>query len=149
MGEVRDFERSLTMEGISTARALGRKLVNDRFNPHQIVCSPAVRAYDTAVNLSEELNINEQEIQKVDKLYEASVRELLEVVNDMEPTTESAILVGHNPSISYFAEMLTSSGIGNMEPCGLVMIDFEGITWKQISQASGTFVAYYHPNREV
>ena len=145
-GSTADFDRELTMEGISAARSLGRKLMNDRFNPQTILSSSANRAYQTAINLAEELAINDQLVVSSDKLYEASVRELMEVVNRIESGVKTALLVGHNPSISYFAELLTASGIGNMEPCGLVIIRFEGMNWDEVSQGTGIFASYYHPN---
>ncbi len=149
MGDLPDFERSLTMEGLSAVRTLGRKLLSDNVNLQQIICSSAVRAYDTAMNLAEELEISEQTIQSEDKLYEASVRELLEVTNGLEFTSENSLIVGHNPSISYFAELLTSSGIGNMEPCGLVTITFDAAGWEEIAQGVGKLLSYYHPNHDV
>lgn len=134
------------MEGLNTVRALGRKLLEESFNPDVIISSKALRAEDTAINLVEELEISEQIITYEKKMYEASVRELLEIVNAIEDTAKSALLIGHNPTLSFFAEYLTGSGFSGMEPCGLVTIKFEDIKWSEISQSSGIFAAYYHPN---
>lgn len=146
-GDSLDIDRKLTMEGISAARTMGRKLSSEQFNPQLILCSPASRAYETAMNLTEELDIAEQSIAIEDKIYEASVRELLEVVNRIDADAKNALLIGHNPSITYFGELLTSSNVGTMEPCGMLIIDFESTAWEEVSQASGVLVAYYHPNQ--
>ena len=116
------------------------------FSPDSIISSTALRARDTATNLTEELGISEQIIQFEDKIYEASVRELLEVVNTQDSSNKSVLLVGHNPTISFFAEYLTGNGFSGMEPCGLVIVSFKS-PWNEVSQGSGIFVEYYHPNQ--
>ncbi len=133
------------MEGLTAVRSLGRRLGEDDFNPEVIISSKAVRAEDTAINLTEELGISEQVITYDDKIYEASVRELLEVVNALEDDVKSVLLIGHNPTVSFFGEYLTGSGFSGMEPCGLVTISLE-MAWREVSQGAGTFVSYYHPN---
>ncbi len=133
------------MEGLTAVRALGRKLGEDDFDPDFIVSSNAVRAEDTAINLAEELGISEQLITYEEKIYEASVRELLEIVNEFEDNVKSALLIGHNPTLSFFGEYLTGNGFAGMEPCGILTIQFES-SWNELSQGSGNFVSYYHPN---
>ncbi len=144
-GDGSDFNRGLTMEGLTAVRALGRKLGEEDFNPDVIISSNAVRAEDTAINLTEELGISEQVITYEEKIYEASVRELLEIVNEFEDADKSVLLIGHNPTLSFFGEYLTGNGFSGMEPCGLLTIKFES-AWNEISQGTGNFVSYYHPN---
>jgi len=144
-GDVSDFKRNLTMKGLNSVRALGRKLGEEDFNPDLIISSDAIRAEDTAINLAEELGISEQVISYDRKLYEASVRELMEIINEVEEPARTVLLIGHNPMISFFGEYLTGKGFAGMEPCGLVTITFEN-SWNEISQGSGSFVSYYHPN---
>lgn len=142
-----DFERSLTMEGLSTIRALGRHLRTESFKPGRLMVSSARRTRETAINLVEELGLNEQSIQYLDELYNASIRELLVAVTNADEIHSSLTLIGHNPAITYFAEYLTNESIGNMEPSSLVTIDFENVKWKEVSQNSGNFVSYFHPNQ--
>ncbi len=142
----RDFDRRLTLEGQSTVRALGRYLINKNFNPDIILCSSSVRTRETAVNLVEELEMNEQVIDYKDVIYNASVREMLGVLTEISDAHKSVAIIGHNPAVTYFGEYLTNSGIGNMEPSGVVTIKFDKLKWKEVSQGSGIFEEYYHPN---
>jgi len=144
-GDGSDSSRGLTMEGLTTVRALGRKLGENDFSPDLIVSSDALRAEDTAINLTEELGISEQVITYDEKVYEASVRELLQILNEFDGSVRSALLIGHNPTISFFGEYLTGNAFAGMEPCGLLTITFDEV-WSEISQGSGKFVSYYHPN---
>ncbi|WP_370090444.1 histidine phosphatase family protein [Ekhidna sp.] len=142
----RDFERKLTLEGQSTVRSLGRHLINQKFNPDIILCSSSVRTTETAVNLVEELEMNEQVIDYKDVIYNASVREMLQVLNEIADAHKEVAIIGHNPTITYFGEFLTNSSIGNMEPSGVVTIKFEKLKWREVSQGTGIFEGYYHPN---
>jgi len=145
-GSKRDFERQLTMEGQSTVRALGRHLLQNEFDPSMILCSPAIRTTETAQNLIEELNMSETAIIFEQVIYNASVRELLTLVNSLDEANQELVIVGHNPAISYFGEYLTNSGIGGMEPCSIVSIRLDDVKWAEVSQGDGIFLSYYHPN---
>lgn len=142
-----DFDRSLTSEGMNSARELGRYLTNSSFNPTGILCSTALRARETVQNLIEELEINEKNVAYKDVIYNASVRELLIEINQIKPDLKEVALIGHNPTITYFAEYLTGESIGNMEPCGMATIVFQKIGWEGVSQASGKLDSYLHPKR--
>lgn len=142
-----DFDRTLTAEGVNTVRALGRYLIKSSFNPSVILCSPANRAKETVLNLIEELEISDKNIHFEKVIYNASVRELLKQVNSIAAKAEEVAVVGHNPAITYFAEYLTGESIGNMDPCGMVAISFEGIKWNEISQDSGRLLNYIHPKQ--
>lgn len=141
-----DKERSLTLEGQSTVRALGRYLINQKFNPDVILCSSAERTRETAINLVEELEMSEQTITYSSTIYEASVRELLEIVNNIKEGNKEVVIIGHNPTITFFGEFLTGASIGNMQPSSVVTIRFDTAKWNEISQSSGIFVSYYHPS---
>lgn len=145
-GNKSDIDRSLTLEGQSTVRALGRHLIKASFQPQVIYCSSANRTRETAINLVEELEMNEHVITYSDIIYNASVRELLSLLNQAEKATKEIAIIGHNPTITYFAEFLTGTGVGNMEPAGVVTVKFEKINWSEVSQGVGSFISYYHPS---
>ncbi len=142
----RDVDRKLTLEGQSTVRALGRYLIKQNFDPDIILCSSSVRTMETAVNLVEELEMNEGAVEYMDVIYNASVRELLEVLNTISNEHKSVAIIGHNPTITFFGEYLSGSIIGNMEPSGVVTIRVDKLKWNEISQGTGIFESYYHPN---
>ena len=146
-GAKQDFERQLTLVGQSTVRALGRHLIKESFDPDGIFCSPALRTSETAQNLVEALEMNESLIIYKEEIYNASVRDLLNVVNLLDQSLHRVAIIGHNPAISYFGEYLTNEGIGGMEPCSMVSIRIKDVRWEEVSQGDGTFVSYFHPNQ--
>ncbi|WP_424961653.1 SixA phosphatase family protein [Ekhidna sp.] len=141
-----DEQRHLTLEGQSTVRALGRHLINQNFNPDIILCSSSVRTRETAVNLVEELEVSEQIVEYKDVIYNASVRELLQVLNEVSEGHNEVAIIGHNPTITFFGEYLSNSIIGNMEPAGIVSIKIDKLSWSEVSQGTGIFESYYHPS---
>lgn len=142
-----DFDRPLTSEGSNTTRALGRYLIKSSFNPAIILCSTALRTRETALNLIEELEISDKNVVYKDDIYNASVRELLNEVNTIQGDMDQVAIIGHNPTITYFAEYLTNESIGNMDPGSMATISFEKINWSEVTQASGQLISYVHPKQ--
>lgn len=143
-GGIKDIERVLTMEGHATARSLGRKLASEGFEVDEMVCSPAQRTRETAIDVMEELKLNEQILKVVDVVYDASVREMLSTINSLDPSMEKVLIIGHNPAISFIGEYITGEPIGAVEPCGLVSIT-TSLEWAAISKGVCAFESYYHP----
>ena len=146
ISEKPDFDRALTLEGQSTIRALGRYLIKEDFDPDIILSSSSLRTTETAINLVEELGVSDRIIEFKDVIYNASVRELLTTVNQVSDDYQSVVLIGHNPTITFFAEYITGAPVGNMDPSGLATIRIEKLKWSEVSQGTGIFEGYYHPN---
>ncbi len=142
-----DVDRKLTLEGQSKVRALGRYLIKREFNPDIIFSSSAVRTRETAIILVEELGINEHIIEFNDVIYTASVREILAIINGIADHHQSIALIGHNPVITFFGEYITSEPVNHMDPIGVVTITFKKRKWSKISQGTGIFEGYYHPDQ--
>ncbi len=139
-----DFDRLLTRAGERDARYLGRWLASEIKQVQTIITSTANRAKMTAEILSEELKapglIDEEEV-----LYEASVREMLDVIRSIEPNHQTAAVVAHNPTISYVADFLTKEAMDSMIPCTAVGIEFEDIAWSSVDQSQGSIVFFRPP----
>lgn len=99
-----DFDRPLAKRGNRDAPRMGAWMRAQGLNPEHIVCSTARRARDTAQGVGEGLGIQESRVVWDDRIYEASLRSLLEVLADCPEDAESVMIVGHNPGL----EMLTS-----------------------------------------
>src|SRR4051812_23133061 len=80
----KDFDRELNGRGRSDAPKMGRKLYEMEAKPEIIISSPAARAKFTAELISEQLKFDTEKIIYNEDIYEASVRTLLGVINDIE-----------------------------------------------------------------
>lgn len=140
-----DFDRQLTSIGSQNATRMGRNLKNKEILPDIILSSPAVRAQATAEQVSEQIAYDPFKIHFNHEIYDASVRTLLEVVNNMKREWQTVLIIGHNPSINYLAEYITGEAIGNMSTCGLVCIEFDEDDWSLLSEGTGNFKWYEYP----
>lgn len=142
----RDAERELTPKGYRDAPRIGRYLFDKQVLPHVIWSSTAQRALATSELIAEQLKFDTLKIKTSVDIYQASVRSLLQLVNEQKEQHEQVLIVGHNPAITYLAEYLTGEEIGDMVPCGVVYVSFAVDEWGQISQDTGTLEAYLQPD---
>lgn len=144
--EEMDSDRQLTSIGSQNATRMGRNLKQKQILPDIILSSPAVRAQTTAEQVAEQIAYDPFKIHFNHEIYNASVRTLLEVVNNMKNEWQTVLIIGHNPSISYLAEYITGEAIGNMSTCGLVYIEYNGDDWSHLSEGAGDFKWYEYPD---
>lgn len=132
-----DKSRELTQSGVKDAVNTGAWLREQNTSWDLIVSSSAIRAEQTALMVAEGMKLDHPRILLEDVLFDASVRQLLDYVNNIEDAYQSVLIVGHNPSISYLAEYLTKADIGDMAPGAVVSIRFELSSWKLVSENTG------------
>ena len=132
-----DKSRELTQSGVKDALHTGAWLREQNTNWDLIVSSSAIRAEQTALMVAEGMKLDHPRIVLEDVLFDASVRQLLDYVNNIEDAYQSVLIVGHNPAISYLAEYLTKADIGDMAPGAVVIIRFELSSWKLVSENTG------------
>lgn len=141
----RDFDRELNHRGHSDAPRMGAKLFEMDLKPDLIVSSPARRTTLTAEYICEQIHYPFEQVHFEEDIYEASVRTLLKVVNELDNTYNTVIIVGHNPGFSYLAEYLTGSEIGNIPTCGIVELNIELDKWAMVSQNTAQLKSFIYP----
>lgn len=141
-----DKTRELTQAGVKQSLHVGAWLAENSLSFDLLASSSAARAEQTASLLAEGMKIENARIVTDDALYDASVRQLLDYVNNLEDSYGSVLCVSHNPAISYLAEYLTKAEIGVMVPCSMAVITFDFTTWKQVTENSGVLQRYLTPD---
>src|SRR3954467_4730312 len=101
-----DFERPLNKRGLKTAPLMGRFLRRKKLKPDLIVSSPAERARQTTALVIEAMRLD-VELKHDERIYEASVARLLEVISQIAESANLLLLVGHNPGLEELLEILT------------------------------------------
>jgi phosphohistidine phosphatase len=143
-----DHDRELTPEGIMEAARMGRYLTaQQNAKPNRIVSSTAARALKTAQVMAEQLAIEPGCIEPIDDLFNGGPRAYLAAVNGVSEDCTSLMLVGHNPDISYLAEFLTHQAISSMEKGEVIAIQFDSLTWAEVSARTGTVLLQIAPNQ--
>ena len=140
-----DKNRDLKQVGVKDSLHMGAWFMQKQTQWDLMVASSALRAGQTANLVAEGMKLEHPRILLEDVLYDASVRQLLEYINNIEDSYHNVLLVGHNPALSYLAEYLTKADIGDMSTGSVAIIKFDFSSWKQVSENTGVLEKYMSP----
>lgn len=93
-----DYERGLTERGLNDCELIAELILERGIAPDFIYCSGARRARDTLQAVAHALP-RDAKVEFEDAIYQASTKDLLDVLRGAPKKRESVLLVGHNPSI--------------------------------------------------
>jgi len=132
-----DKERPLTSEGEGEARKIGERLSVHNLAAAAILSSPAKRCMQTVALLGRELGFAREDVLQKAEMYEANVGDLLRVLQGIDDGFSAGLLVGHNPGLSELGEFLSQEVFGSLPTCGVLVLEFDVLTWKDIGRWSG------------
>lgn len=139
-----DFERPLNKRGKNDAPAMGEILKERNVKPDLIISSPAKRAKKTACIIGEKIGYPEDKIVFNKDIYEASSRELLSIIHNLNGNINSVMLFGHNPAFTMLNNILGDKYIDNIPTCGVVALQFEK-SWNELNEKSGKLLFFEYP----
>lgn len=102
-----DFQRSLTETGREQVLQSARELSQAKFTVQKLLCSPLLRAKQSAQLVGNELGIVPQEESVLDGRLSAA--SLLDFAQEQLQEADCVMLVGHNPNISLAAGVLSGN----------------------------------------
>ena len=111
-----------------------------------IISSPAKRTTDTAKIFADILGY-ESKIIFNDKLYDASYKEILEVINLVDDKYQNVLLVCHNPGITNLVNYISDYFIENMPTSGIVSLSTNS-SWKNINENGCSLLFYDYPKKK-
>jgi len=142
-----DIDRPLNSRGKKAAPSMGKLIMDKGEKPELLISSPANRAFSTAKVFASAMGLHETDVLIKDTIYGAGVHQLLNLVQDVDDLYNSIMLFGHNPTFTSFCNMLSGENILNIVTCGVVRIDFEFSSWKNIDFNSGRMIYYEYPKK--
>jgi phosphohistidine phosphatase len=140
---LRDFDRPLKKRGREAAARVGQRMASENLSSPLVICSPAVRTRETAeiVLANAHLQIEPRFDERV---YEASLRELTQIVTEIPDAVEVAIMIGHNPGFEELLSFLTGE-YRRMPTCALAKIGFGDVSWKDVRAGEGSLQWFIAP----
>ena len=106
-GSVRpDFDRPLDERGTVDTVWMARWAVDGGVVPDLVVASPARRARETAEGFCRETGLSVEAIRWRERIYDAHVSGLLQVLAETPAEFRRVMLVGHNPGFEELAGLL-------------------------------------------
>lgn len=141
----KDYDRNLVEKGIHNVEILANKLEQLDITIDHIISSSANRAFQTAQIISSKLNLDINNIETQDALYECELNQLLKSINTINDKFDTVLMTGHNPTFEYMIEYLTSERVwGGLSTSGAAVIEIEVDSWTMITEGVGKLKRLYN-----
>jgi len=139
-----DINRALNERGKKEAQAIGAFIRKQNLTFELVLCSPAGRARETAelVMAAAEATANVRYDQRI---YEASPRQLWDVISEVEEDKSVVLLVGHNPGMEDLLRALTATG-ESMATGSLAKINLRLDEWSRVTEDGGDLECIVRPD---
>lgn len=124
---------------------MASRILNRNQVPELIVSSSALRALTTARHFAQVWDKPVEQIKQERAIYEANVKTLLQIVNQLDNKYQRVAMFGHNPGFTDFANYLADADIHNIPTCGTVLIEFPVDDWAQVSHHTGSLLKFDYP----
>ncbi len=138
-----DHSRPLARRGERAAIAMGRLLAEAGVVPDVVVTSSATRARTTA-ELAVQAMLRAVPIHITDALYGASPGMVFDEIHRLDERTESVMLVGHEPTWSATARIMTGGAVV-VKTATVVGIEFGASRWAHVSPGAGSLWFVHQP----
>jgi phosphohistidine phosphatase len=138
-----DFERPLKTRGREAAEQVGLFLVSKKADISALIVSPALRTRQTIEIVLREARVG-VEPHFDQRIYEASLSTLLQIVTEIDDDKQSAMLVGHNPGMEELLAFLTHE-TRHMPTAALARISLDCASWKDVRRGRGTLDWFVTP----
>ncbi|CAN7703319.1 histidine phosphatase family protein [Phyllobacterium sp. LjRoot231] len=147
-----DHERPLAKRGRQNSPLMGTYMAKERLRPNLAIVSTARRARETwkLVRAAFKRDISQR---KESRIYDASAKAILDVINTTAPDVKALLLVGHNPGLQDLALRLIGKGSPSdlsrlhrkFPTAGLVVIEFDVKRWSDVSEGLGQLERFETP----
>ncbi|GAA1917998.1 histidine phosphatase family protein [Streptomyces sodiiphilus] len=151
--QVSDHDRPLAERGRKDAPVAGRWLAGTGIRPDLTLCSTSARTRETWKLLVPELPQRPRTVYE-ERLYDASLGELIAVINGVDDEIRDLMLVGHNPGMHALADALAGEAdeeaAARMARKGfptsaIAVLGFTG-SWKSVEHDVARLTAYWTPH---
>ncbi len=127
IGHKTDFDRVLSERGEKDAPRMGQWIVDQGYMPVQVICSPARRARETILSAGKAWDLNENQIEWNQDIYNASLTQLLVIVTADLIQGRINLITGHCPGVSELLLYLSGDRTpnqagGNLMPTAAVAV---------------------------
>ncbi len=145
-----DYNRPVTDRGKRGAQRIGVWLAQNGLKPDMVISSPAERARLTAQKMMKAMGETDHYIIYDERIYEAALNDLLDVLSGISRETKRVILVGHNPGLEQLLiylcdEKITIPDDGKLLPTATLAHLSLSCQWNKIRKNSAKLVKIQRP----
>ncbi|WP_328402211.1 histidine phosphatase family protein [Streptomyces sp. NBC_00390] len=151
--QVADHERPLAERGRKDAPVAGRRLAETAIAFDLALCSTASRTRETWKLAVHELPHRPRTVYE-ERLYEASLGDLIALLNEVSDEVNDLLVIGHNPGMHALADALAGRAEGDalarmttdgFPTSAFAVLSFEG-SWKSVEHGVGRLLDYWTPH---
>jgi len=143
-----DIDRELTTRGIHDSYTMANRLKKTLKSVDLIISSHANRALHTSTIFAGVIEYPFEKIRITSQLYEISEAQLVSFIKDLSDDLSRVIIIGHNPTFTFFVNRYLSTRIDNIPTAGLVGLSFNTPLWKDISKENLQSSLFEFPKKE-
>lgn len=141
-----DHERPLAERGLRDLPKMAKRLKKREIFPDLILSSSAVRAIETAKITAEALEIEEEKIVVIDKLYHAPAHTILKYIKMQHDSVDTLFVVGHNPGFNELIEFL-GGRLDNLPTSGQFGFKIQSEHWADTDPKTAEFWFVDYPKK--
>ncbi|MDR1860460.1 MAG: histidine phosphatase family protein [Bacteroidales bacterium] len=142
--EYDDFDRPLTDRGEREAHEVGVKLAALAARPDLIVASSAQRTLQTAQAIAEAVQYPASEIKTAYRLYEATMSDFFDVIQQLDEAVQTVFIVGHNPGVWDCIAAISGEELC-IPTAAVIGIELDIKQWSEIRGAHGVIAFKIFP----
>jgi phosphohistidine phosphatase len=145
-GSLYDFERGLRKKGLKALETMGSYLALQEVVPDLILSSLALHAQMTADRLAKKISY-QGKIHYMDELYNSRSKTLMNVLSLQDEAHESIFLIGHNPELTEFANLLIGESLYKMPTLGILSLNLDIESWGEVQAECATIDFFINPKQ--
>ena len=146
-GYDQDFDRTLTERGEETADQISSEMVKIGLTPDLIISSPAVRTTQTTKIYARNFGFPTGNVRYEKKLYSGMQTTIfLQLLRELDDRHSTVMVVGHNPTVYFYLELLLHDFSLNVPTCSTVVIEFDIDNWSELRERSGKMAHRWIPD---
>ena len=111
---------------------MGQLLIERLVSPDIILCSTAMRAQETAALLFGATEKPQLILDRTD-LYHASPDEIIQILNELDDSVTSAMVIGHNPGLEELLSQLTGQTV-HFPTAAMAVLALDVETWGLVNR---------------
>lgn len=133
---VNDIDRPLKSRGVNDAKLVCEVFMKSNFHPDLVVTSPAKRAHDICKIFTNKMEISSKIIQINPTIYDFEGSKTADFIKSLDEIYHKVMLFGHNYAFTSLVNRFGNRYIDNLPTSGLVKINFDVDSWKDISKGT-------------
>lgn len=143
-----DFDRPLNHRGQKDAPEMAKRLLKKDITINCFLSSPAKRALATANFFAEAFDKDLKDIITIPSLYEPTIDAFYNAIENLNDGFKTVAVFSHNPTITDFANQLTSERVDEMPTCAVFAVKADMKKWGEFRSAQKEFWFFNYPKSD-